>query len=182
MLNQAWIFMTTPFFPISQEEDYSLRCFLFREGNASTQLFCIITGEVFMENIDVLIHKLSNVLALVESSINRVKNADKETLDKRWLFMKEVIVATGRDRLDSEIVLYKNTQSTIGKALQATYKSVDRQLSEANGYYKAMFDLLNEPDDCSEENRNITLTNGNRLIIILKETVNTLEKVKIESR
>ncbi len=135
-----------------------------------------------MENINVLIHKLNNVLALIESSINRVKNADKETLEKRWLFMKEVLIATGRDRLDSEIELYKNTESTTGKALQATYKSVDRQLSEANGYYKAMFDLLNGPDGCSEENRDMTLTNGNRLIAILKDTVNILEKVKIEPR
>ena len=135
-----------------------------------------------MENINVLIHKLNNVLALIESSINRVKNADKETLEKRWFFMKEVLIATGRDRLDSEIELYKNTESTIGKALQATYKSVDRQLSEANGYYKAMFDLLNGPDGCSEENRDMTLTNGNRLIAILKDTVNILEKVKIEPR
>ncbi len=135
-----------------------------------------------MENVKVLIHKLNNILALIESSINRVKNADKETLDKRWIFMKEVIIATGRDRLDSEIVLYKNTESTIENELHVTYKSVDRQLSEANGYYKAMFDLLNEPDACSEENRNITLTNGNRLIIILKDAVNTLEKIKIESR
>ncbi len=135
-----------------------------------------------MENINVLIHKLNNVLALIESSINRVKNADKETLEKRWLFMKEVLIATGRDRLDSEIELYKNTESTIGKALQATYKSVDRQLSEANGYYKAMFDLLNGPDGCSEENRDMALTNGNRLIAILKDTGNILEKVKIEPR
>ncbi len=135
-----------------------------------------------MENINVLIHKLNNVLALIESSINRVKNADKETLEKRWLFMKEVLIATGRDRLDSEIELYKNTESTTGKALQATYKSVDRQLSEANGHYKAMFDLLNGPDGCSEENRDMTLTNGNRLIAILKDTVNILEKVKIEPR
>ncbi len=135
-----------------------------------------------MENINVLIHKLNNVLALIESSINRVKNADKETLDKRWLFMKEVIVATGKDRLDSEIELYKNTQSTIGKALQATYKSVDRQLSEANGHYKAMFDLLSKPGSCLEGNRDMTLTNGNKFIIILKDTINVLEKVKIEPR
>ena len=135
-----------------------------------------------VENINVLIHKLNNVLALIESSINRVRNADKETLDKRWLFMKEIIVATGRDRLDREIELYKNTESTIRKALQATYKSAYRQLSEASGHYKAMFDLLNEPDSCSEENRDMTLTNGNRLIAILKDTGNILEKVKIEPR
>ncbi len=135
-----------------------------------------------MENINILIHKLNNVLALVESSINRLRNADKEILEKRWLFLKEVIIATGRDRLDSEIELYKSMENAIGKAFQATYKSVDRQLSETNEYYKAMFDLLNGPDGCSEENRAMMLTNGNRLITILKDTVNILEKAKIEPR
>jgi hypothetical protein len=133
-----------------------------------------------MENINILIHRLNNVLALIESSINRLKNADKKTLRKRWLFMKDVIIATGRDRLDREIEFYKKPENTIENAFEEIYDNVCKQLTAANGYYKAMFDLLDEPDGCSEENRDMTLTNGDKLVAILKDIINILEKAKIE--
>lgn len=133
-----------------------------------------------MENIDIIIHKLNNVLALIESCINRLRDADEKALKKRWLFMKEVIIATGRDRLDREIVFYKKSENTIENASEETHNNVCKQLSAADGYYKAMFDLLEEPDGCSEENKDMTLTNGDKLVGILKDIINILEKTKIE--
>ncbi|MHC4321664.1 MAG: hypothetical protein ACYST3_05250 [Planctomycetota bacterium] len=133
-----------------------------------------------MENIDILIHRLNNFLALIESSINRLKNADKKTLEKRWLFMKDVIIATGRDRLDREIVLYKKSENTIENASEETCNNVCKQLSAADGYYKDIFDLLDGPDGYSEENKGMTLTNGDKLVGVLKDIINILEKTKIE--
>lgn len=113
---------------------------------------------------------------LIESYIIRLKNTDEKILNKRWLFMKDVVIATGRDRLDREIGLYKNPENTIEK----TYNNACKQLSEANGYYKAMFDLLDGQDGCSEENRDMTLTNGDKMVAILKDIVNKLKEINIE--
>ena len=65
-----------------------------------------------MEDIDILIHKLNNIIGLIESCINRLKNADEDALKKRWLFMKDVITTTGRDRIDKEIVFCKKLENT----------------------------------------------------------------------
>lgn len=133
-----------------------------------------------MENIKILIHGLNNVLGLIESCINRLKNADVKTLNKRWLNMKDVIIATGRDRLNREIGSYKKLEDTIEKTLGETYNNICEQLTEADGYYKAMFDLLDGPDGYSEENKVMTLTNGNKLVGVLKDIINILEEIKFE--
>jgi len=135
-----------------------------------------------MENIDILIHKLNNIIGLIESCINRLKNADEDALKKRWLFMKDVITTTGRDRIDKEIVFCKKPENTIEKVFKETYINSCEQLSEADIHYKAMFDLLDGPNGFSEENRDMTLTYGDRLVGILKDIINELEELKIETQ
>ncbi|MBC8555352.1 MAG: hypothetical protein H8D23_37535 [Candidatus Brocadiales bacterium] len=130
-----------------------------------------------MENKKILIHRLNNVLTLIESCINRLKNADVKTLNKKWFFMKDVVIATGRDRLDREIELYKKTENPTKKAFEETYNNVCKQLSEADGYYKDMFDLLDGPNGYSEENKNMILTNGNKLVGVLKDIMPKLSDV-----
>ncbi len=133
-----------------------------------------------IEIIKVLIHRLNNILCLIESCINRLKNADVKTLNKRWLNVKDVIIVTGRDRLNREIGLYKKPENTIEKTFVGTYSNIREQLSEADGYYKAMFDLLDGPDGYSEKNKNMTLTNGDKLVERLKDIINKLEEIVIE--
>ncbi len=136
----------------------------------------------YIENINILIHRLNNILGLIESCINRLKNADVKILNKRWLFMKDVITATGRDRLNREIGLYKNPVNTIERTFGETYNIICKQLSEADGYYKTMFDLLDGPDGYSEKIKNKTLTNGDKLVERLKDIIYKLEEIKIELR
>ncbi len=133
-----------------------------------------------MENIKILIHRLNNILGLTESCINRLKNADVKILNKRWFNMKDVIIATGRDRLSREIELYKKLENTIEKTVGGTYNNICEQLSEADVYYKSMFDLLDGSVDYSEKNKNMTLTNGGKLVERLTDIINKLEEIKIE--
>ncbi len=134
----------------------------------------------YIENINILIHRLNNILGLIESCINRLKNVDVKTLNKRWFNMKDVIIVTGRDRLNREIGLYKKSDNTIEKTFAGTYSNLCKQLSEADGYYKAIFDLLDGSDGYSEKNKNMTLTNGDKLVERLKDIINKLEEIKIE--
>lgn len=132
-----------------------------------------------MENIKVLIHRLNNILGLIESCINRLKHADVKTLNKRWIAMKDVIIATGRDRLSREIELYKKTKDTIERTSGEKYKDVFKQFSEADQYFKTMFDLLDGSGDHSEKNKDTVLTNGEKLSGILRKTINEMETIKI---
>ncbi len=133
-----------------------------------------------MENIKTSIHGLRNFLCLTEACTNRLKNADKMKLNKRWLFMKNVIITTGRDRLVREIELYNKPENTLERTPGRTYSNICKRLSEADGYYKVMFDLLDRSNGYSEKNKNTALVNGDKLVERLKEIINILEKVKIE--
>ena len=134
----------------------------------------------YMENIKTSIHRLKNFLCVTESCTNRLKNADMKTLNKRWFFMKDVIIATGRNRLDREIELYKKSEHSTERTFKETYNNVNKRFSEADGYYKVMFDLLDGSNGYSEKNKNITLANGDKLIGRLKDIINKLENIKIE--
>ncbi len=127
-----------------------------------------------MEEIKTSIHRLKNFLCIAESCTNRLKNADEKTLNKRWLFMKDIIITTGRDRLVREIALYKKPEYST----ERTYNSIYKRFSEADEYYKVMFDLLDKSNGYSEKNKEITLANGDKLVGHLKDIINTLEKTK----
>ena len=133
----------------------------------------------YMERITITIHGLKNFLSITENCTNRLKNANAKTLNKRWLFMKDIIIATGRDRLGREIALYKKWENSKEKAFGRTYNNTCRLLSEADGYYKIIFDLLDGSNGYSEKNKNIALVNGNKLIERLKDIINRLEKLQI---
>ncbi len=133
-----------------------------------------------MENIEILIHRLNNILSLTEPCINRLKNADLKTLNQRWLNMKDVLIATGRDRLNREIVFYKKSENTIEKLFVGTYRNIREQLSGADGHYKAIFDLLDRPDGYSEKNKKMVFSNGDKLVECLKDIINRLEEIKVE--
>jgi len=133
----------------------------------------------YMENITITIHGLKNFLSITETCTNRLKNADAKTMNKRWLFMKDIITATGRDRLGREIALYKKWENSKEKAFGRTYDNTCKRLSEANGYYEIIFDLLDGSNGYSEKNKKMALDNGNKLIERLKDIINELEKLQI---
>ncbi len=134
----------------------------------------------YMENIKISIHRLKNFLCVTESSTNRLRNADVKTLNKRWFFMKDVIIATGRDRLGREIELYKKSENSTERTFEKTYNNIYKRFSEADVYYKVMFDLLDGSNGYSEKNKNITLDNGDTLVEHIKDIINKLERIKIE--
>ncbi len=133
-----------------------------------------------MENIKTSIHRLKNFLCVTESCTNRLKNADVKTLNKRWLLMKDIIIVTGRDRLGREIKLYKKSDNSIERTFGRTNNTICKLLSEADEYYKVMFDLLDGSNGYSETNKNIALSNGDKLVERLKDIIIKLEKIKIE--
>ncbi len=133
-----------------------------------------------IENIKVLIHRLNNILTLNESCINRLNNSSLMTLNKRWITMKDVINATGRDRIYSEIVLYKKTKDIIKNTFGEKYNDIFKQFSDADHYFKTMFDSLDGSDSYSEKNKNMTLANGDKLVEYLKDIIKKLEEIKIE--
>ena len=135
-----------------------------------------------IENIKILNHRLNNILGFSESSMNRLKNADIKTMKRRWITMRDVIIVTGRDRIEKEIELYRERKNIIEKVSEEIYVDICKQLLKADKYYKAMFDQLDNSDEYSEKDKNITLTNGDKMTGLLKDTINKLEAIKIGLR
>jgi hypothetical protein len=135
-----------------------------------------------IENIKILNHRLNNILGFSESSMNRLKNAGINTMKRRWITMRDVIIVTGRDRIEKEIELYREIKTIIEKVSEEIYVDICKQLLKADKYYKAMFDQLDNSDEYSEKDKNITLTNGDKMIGLLKDTINKLEAIKIGLR
>ncbi len=125
-----------------------------------------------IESIRTLKHNLRNILGFSGTCINRLKNANAETMGKRWITLKDVIIATGRDRMNKEIELYKKRKDIIEKVSMRMYKETYGQLLEADKYYKAMFDLLNNSNEYSEKDKNTVLKYGDKLISFLKDIIN----------
>lgn len=135
-----------------------------------------------IENIKILNHRLNNILGFTESSMNRLKNAGIKTMKRRWITMRDVIIVTGRDRIEKEIELYRERKNIIEKVSEEIYVDICKQLLKADKYYKAMFDQLDNSDEYSEKDKNIILTNGDKMIGLLKDTINKLEAIKIGLR
>ena len=96
--------------------------------------------------------------------------------------MKDVIIVTGRDRIEKEIELYRERKNIIEKVSEEIYVDICKQLLKADKYYKAMFDQLDNSDEYSEKDKNIILTNGYKMTGLLKDTINKLEAIKIGLR
>ncbi len=125
-----------------------------------------------IESIRTLKHNLRNILGFSETCINRLKNADAETMQRRWINLKDVIIATGRNRINKEIELFRKKKEAIEKVAMRMYTEICSQLLEADKNYKAMFDLLNNSNEYSEKDKNIALTYGDKMIRFLKGIIN----------
>jgi molybdopterin converting factor small subunit len=132
-----------------------------------------------IESMKTLKHNLRNILVLSEACINRLKNANAETMQRRWFNFKDVIIATGRNRINKEIELYRRKKETIEKASMRIYTGICSQLLEADRNYKAVFDILNNSNEYSEKDKNTALKCGDKMIIFLKDIINKMEAIKI---
>ena len=145
----------------------------------------IVLGKVsgkrkIIENIKIINHRLSNILGFCESSINRLKNADLKTVRKRWDTLKDVIIATGRGRINKEIKFYRKDGRIIEKASEKWYSDISKQLYQVDRYYKDMFDLLGNSKRYSEKHENAVLASGEEMVRYLKDIINKLEMIKVE--
>lgn len=129
-----------------------------------------------MENIEILIHRLNNLAGFSESCMNRLKNSDVKSVSKRWTTMKDVFVATGRDRLEREIESYRKISDI---ASEEMHNDIIMRLSKVNKHYKAIFDLLDGSDTFSDNKKNTALNNGSNMVSLLKNTIIKLEEMKL---
>ena len=132
-----------------------------------------------MENIKILIHRLNNLAGFSESCMNRLKNSDVKSVSKRWTTMKDVFIATGRDRLEREIESYRKINDI---SYGETHNDIIMRLSEVNRHYKAIFDLFDGSGDFSDNNKNTALKNGINMVSLLKNTIKKLEEMKLGSQ
>ena len=111
--------------------------------------------------------------------MNRIKNADGKTIERRWATMRDVIIVTGRDRINKEIALFRHRKKIIEKVSEETYVDVYDQLLSIDKFYKAMFDILDNSKEYSEEAMNASFIYGNKMVCILKYIINRLEIIRI---
>lgn len=135
-----------------------------------------------VENIKILNHRLSNILGFSETSMNRLRNADRDVVDKRWGTMRDVIMVTGRNRISKEIGLYRKERKKIEKISGEIYNGIYKRFLESDKYYKVMFDLLNRSEGYNIKDKKAVLASGDKLIRLLKDIVNKLETIRIESQ
>ncbi len=133
-----------------------------------------------IENVTSLTHNLNNIVGLIESSMNLLKNADVNTLGKRWVAMRDVLMVTGRDRINKEIESFNNVSKAAESITIETYTDAYSKFLEADKYYKSMFDIFNDSNAYSDEVKNASFVCGNKIVYILKYIISSLEVVKIE--
>ncbi len=133
-----------------------------------------------VEKIKALGHKLRNILGIIESGMNRLKNANSDTVAKRWGDMRDAIIVTERNRISKEIELYIKEREIIDRVSKETYADIYRQLLNVDKYYKIMFDILDNSKEYPE--KDTALINGDKMVKLLKDIINKLESVKNELR
>jgi hypothetical protein len=101
-------------------------------------------------------------------------------MNRRWITLNDVIIATGRDRIKKETVLYRKSKDIIEKVSEEIYTDVCKQLLRTDKYYKALFDLLYNSNEYNEGDKNIALANGDKMVRLLKDIINKMEAIKIE--
>ncbi len=132
-----------------------------------------------IENVTSLNHNLNNVLGIIESSMNLLKNADVNTLEKRWVAMRDALIVTGRDRINKEIDSLINARKAIENVSMETYMDAYSKLLKSDKYYKSMFDMLINSKEYSDEVKNASFVFGNKTVHLLKNIINSLEVIRI---
>ncbi len=130
-------------------------------------------------NVTSLNHNLNNVVCIIESSMNLIKNADVSTLKKRWFAMRDILMVTGRDRINKETDLFRNVRKAVESVSIETYSDVYNQFLKADKYYKSMFDILTNSKEYSDEAKNASFVYGNKMVCLINSIINNLEVIRI---
>ncbi len=135
-----------------------------------------------IENVTSLNHNLNNIVGIIEASMNLLNNADTDTLGKRWIAMRDTLIATGRDRMNKEINSFQNVKKSVESVSIEIYMDTSSKFPNADKYYKAMFDILTNSKEYSDEAKNASFVYGNKIVCLLKSIINSLEVIRIESQ
>jgi hypothetical protein len=131
------------------------------------------------EALRALNHRLCNIQGIIESCINLLKNADDKSMIKRWSTMREVLMVTGRDRINIETVMYCTKKETIEGISREIYRDVYDKLTIADSYYKSLFDLIHNAIKYSDEDKNASVIAGEKITNVLVHIIKKLGVVKI---
>ncbi len=133
-----------------------------------------------IEKVASLNHNLYNIIGIIESGMNLIINANVNTLGKRWGAMRDALMVTGGDRINTEIDLFTNVGKTVKNVSMETYMDVYDRFSKADKYYKSMFDILVNSKEYSDDAKNASFFYGNKIVYLLKNIINSLEVIRFE--
>lgn len=125
------------------------------------------------KNVSTLRHNIKNLLDTVEPNLNRLKNAEAQTVDKKWLVAKEAIIASGIERVEKELKLYDGIRGSINKG-----NDLYEKLKEADKLYKVLFNAFSS--NTGGDSIDSILKCGDALIHLLKNVITVLEDMKNE--
>lgn len=129
--------------------------------------------EDIKKKISTLRHNIKNLLDTVEPNLNRLKNAEVQTVDKKWLVAKEAILESKIDRVEKEVKLFGEIRGTISKGNDSYEK-----LIEADKLYKVLFNAFSSTT--GGNSLDSILKCGDTLIQVLKDVITVLEEMKNE--
>jgi hypothetical protein len=99
---------------------------------------------------------------------------------KRWSTVREVLKATGRDRIKREMVIYCTKREVIEGISRDKFRYVYDKITVADSYYKSLFDLIHDSITYSDEDKNASVIAGEKISKVLVHIIKKLEDVKVE--
>ena len=111
--------------------------------------------------------------------MNLLDNADVDPLGKRWVAMIDVLIVTGRNRINNEIKSFRNLRKSVEGISMDTYVDTYSKFSKADTNYKSMFDILTNSKEYSDEAKNASFVYGNKMVCLINSIINNLEVIRI---
>ncbi len=123
-------------------------------------------------------HRLQNIQGVIESCINRLKNADDNSKRKRWSMMREVLLVSGRDRIDREMTAYSKKRDAIESISCKISRDIYDTFIIADKNYKSLFDLVHNATTYSIEGKDASVSIGKVITDALLHIIEKLEAVQ----
>ncbi|GJQ58520.1 MAG: hypothetical protein D8M57_08920 [Candidatus Scalindua sp. AMX11] len=132
------------------------------------------------EALRALNHRLCNIQGIIESCNCLLKKEDAKSMIRRWSTVREILKATGRDRIHREMIIYCTKREVIEGISRKKYRYVYDKITIADSYYKSLFDLIHNSIPYSDEGKNASVIAGEKITKVLVHIVKKLEDVKVE--
>lgn len=152
---------------------------------AKLLILCIIQEtkaldkKIDIEKVTSLNHSLNNAVCIIESSMNLLRNADINTLGKRWRTAREALLVTGRDRINKEIDSFSTVSKTVERVSKKIYTDTNSQFLETDKYYKSLFDLIINSKEYSDEAKSTSFAYGNKIVYLINNIINNMEIISV---